>query len=506
MHGILKKLIAERGNGILDPSSATLLRALLSDMSPGGNRREISGLLIAVEEGVVLELVGLKAKRLDAAQYNSFLSRIVTDRGIDRGFAEWILGEWLKALDKQLPGPQVLGSTFTDDDSTAPRIKGAAIRPAGASLVIDVNPKGALVTISGPGGFNKTGGASWKLDQLLPGTYKIVSSAEGYEPDEHEIAIMPDATLSFSTTLKVLGSLAIAGSPTGAKIEVSGPASFSTVTGLPARIEGLFKGKYKVTVTSKDYETETRVVDVEPEKVTSASFNLFKRGTLEITGSPEGAKVDISGPNNFKVSSGLPVTIDSAWKGDYSITVSRDGYVSVKNSLVVEPQKVSRLNVTLITEETQKRQLGLERLAKAGSSSAARPFIDEFRGNGWDDLARKAEEKTRALAEEEAAEERRKKAQRDAEERRREEARRQEEWIKHEQEIARQEEQEAAMRRTQAANAAKRIGMGIVGALGLGVGGAIVGLIVAIFMGWSAFYVISVLALIIGFAIGAADC
>ena len=350
MRRILKKVIAERGNAILDPSSAPILRALLSDISPNANRREISGLLIAVEEGVVLELIGLKNKRIDAAQYNSFLARIVTDRGIDRNFAEWILGEWIKALDKQLPGPQVLGSTFTEDDSTAPRIKGAAIRPAGASIVIDVNPKGALVNISGPNSFNKTGGASWKLDQLLPGTYKIVSSAESYEPDEQDIVIRPDASLNFSTTLKTLGSLSIKGSPTGAKLEVSGPASFSTVTGLPARIDGLYKGKYKISVTAKDYESEVRFADVEPEKMTSVSFNLLRRGTLEITGSPGGAKVDISGPANFKVSSGLPVTIDSAWTGDYSITVSRDGYVSMNYQAKVTPQHKTKIDVKLFLQ------------------------------------------------------------------------------------------------------------------------------------------------------------
>ena len=524
MHTTLKKLIAERGNAILDPSSAPILRAILSDISPNANRREISGLLIAVEEGVVLELIGLKNKRIDAAQYNSFLARIVTDRGIDRNFAEWILGEWIKALDKQLPGPQVLGSTFTEDDSTAPRIKGAAIRPAGASIVIDVNPKGALVNISGPNSFNKTGGASWKLDQLLPGTYKIVSSAESYEPDEQDIVIRPDASLNFSTTLKTLGSLSIKGSPTGAKLEVSGPASFSTVTGLPARIDGLYKGKYKISVTAKDYESEVRFADVEPEKMTSVSFNLLRRGTLEITGSPGGAKVDISGPANFKVSSGLPVTIDSAWKGDYSITVSRDGYISVKESISVEPQKLARLSVKLITEEEHKRQLGTDRLAKATTSNAAKPFIDEFRRNGWEDLVKKAQEKTNTLAAEELAEERRKQAIKEAEERRREEARRAEErrreearraeerrrdearraeeQLKWEREAEAEARQMAARQRTEAANAAKRFGQALVMAVVFGFGGGIVGLILAIFMGWGAFWVIFILAILIGFGFG----
>lgn len=502
MHRTLKKVIAEGGNAILDPSGAAMLRALLSDMSPNANRREISGLLIAVEEGVVRELVALKGKRVDAAQYNSFLARIVTDRGIDRDFAEWILGEWIKALDKQLPGPQVLGATFSEDDSTAPRIKGAAIRPAGASLAIDVNPKGALVTISGPNNFNKTGGASWKLDQLLPGTYKLVSSAEGYEPDDHDIVIKPDASLSFSTTLKTLGSLSIAGSPTGAKLEVSGPASFSTITGLPARIDGLYKGKYKITVSAKDYESEVRFADVEPEKMTSVSINLLKRGTLEVTGSPEGAKVDISGPANFKVSSGLPVTIDSAWKGDYSITVSRDGYISVKEGLSVEPQKVSRLSVNLITEEEHKRQLGIERLAKATTSTAAKPFIDEFRRNGWEDLARKAEEKARNFAAEELAEERRKQAIKQAEERRRDEARRAEERIKWEREAEAQARATAARHRADAANAAKRLGSALMMAVVFAKCGGIAGLILAIFMGWGAFWFIFILAIMIGFGWG----
>ena len=70
-------------------------------------------------------------------------------------------------------------------------------------------------------------------------------------------------------------------------------------------------------------------------------------GNLEVSGTPRGATVDLTGPKGFKAKDGLPLSLSGALRGTYNLRVHREGYRSFRGQVTVEPAKTTRLEVRL---------------------------------------------------------------------------------------------------------------------------------------------------------------
>jgi hypothetical protein len=66
-----------------------------------------------------------------------------------------------------------------------------------------------------------------------------------------------------------------------------------------------------------------------------------------VSGTPKGAKLTITGPKDFAVTKGLPVTIQRAPRGEYKVTASRSGYVTTVFTRRVRPGGTTSIQVDL---------------------------------------------------------------------------------------------------------------------------------------------------------------
>jgi hypothetical protein len=136
----------------------------------------------------------------------------------------------------------------------------SAVKKGSLEVAVTGLPAGtsAAVTVTGPGGFSRSVGASSTLSELTPGTYTVAAAqvgagADGFavEQASQTATVSAGATASVQVayqTVKSSLSLALTGVPASAQasVTVTGPGGFSrTVTGAGA-LFGLAPGSYTV--------------------------------------------------------------------------------------------------------------------------------------------------------------------------------------------------------------------------------------------------------------------
>jgi TolB-like protein len=141
----------------------------------------------------------------------------------------------------------------------SPTAQGAEITAELGWLSISGKPVGVSVSLSGPSGYQKVlqlpMGKPW-IEQLPPGTYLWSAKASGYEQENGQVKVNVDKTTSVNIGLKRPGSLRIVGAPKGAKVTVTGVNNFRLVRGLPVEIQSMPRGRYKVEISRKGYQTK----------------------------------------------------------------------------------------------------------------------------------------------------------------------------------------------------------------------------------------------------------
>jgi formylglycine-generating enzyme required for sulfatase activity/protein-disulfide isomerase len=132
-------------------------------------------------------------------------------------------------------------------------------------------------------------------------------------------------SLSGGSTTAAVGRLIVEGQPKGSTVEITGPGG-KTQTGRMPFQAAVAPGKWTIKVTNAGYEVWTKTQVVEVDRTSLVPVTLSKPGILEVVGAPEGAEVQIDGPNGFSGKTGLPATLKDAPTGEYRIRVSRPGY------------------------------------------------------------------------------------------------------------------------------------------------------------------------------------
>jgi hypothetical protein len=126
-------------------------------------------------------------------------------------------------------------------------------------------PSGATdaVTVTGPGGYSRTVGASTNLDALAPGTYtvaaqEVTSGVRTWRPQpaSQSVAVIASTTRAAATVTYAVATgelrVTIGGLPagTGGAVTVTGPAGFSRALTATALLTGLAPGTYTVAAAS----------------------------------------------------------------------------------------------------------------------------------------------------------------------------------------------------------------------------------------------------------------
>ncbi len=144
-----------------------------------------------------------------------------------------------------------------------------------------------------------------------------------------------------------VGRLIVTVAPKDAYVEVTGPKGFKATSRGGWEHAKLGPGRYSVTASAAGYEGKTAAATVEVDEVATVKVGLERLGGLEVVGSPAGAKVEISGPEGFKESGGLPVVVRDAVKGEYTVAVSKAGYEGERYGATVKNGDTARVQVGL---------------------------------------------------------------------------------------------------------------------------------------------------------------
>ncbi len=154
-------------------------------------------------------------------------------------------------------------------------------------------------------------------------------------------------TVSGGEVTKAVARLIVRVRPRSARVKVTGPGGFSATGGASWEHNRLKAGHYQVLAGASGYAATRRTVTLGPDDLKTVTIKLQRPGKLVVTGSPVGARVEISGTGGFSVVKGLPVTVSGAAEGTYTVKVSRGGYGAVQRQAQVSPGSTTRVLVKL---------------------------------------------------------------------------------------------------------------------------------------------------------------
>jgi PKD repeat protein len=203
-------------------------------------------------------------------------------------------------------------------------------------------PAGAAVYMNG----NSYGISPVTIRDLLPGTYSVMASLNGYYSDSQTISISPGQTAGYYPILRsspnppvITGTISAQSVPSGATIYVNGVNYGST----PFTIVNQIPGTYSMAAAMDGYITDTRLITVNPGQTTSyyptlqPSSSPTRTGTIFAQSSPAGATIYLNG-----VSYGMaPVTIPNLVPATYTLKASLNGYPPDTQRITVSPARVS---------------------------------------------------------------------------------------------------------------------------------------------------------------------
>ncbi len=123
---------------------------------------------------------------------------------------------------------------------------------------------------------------------------------------------------------RALGVLSIASSPVGATVELVDPQARSSRGITPLTIPLAMVGRWKVKASKQGFGVEETTVEVLANETTNLVLPLRLAVALAVTGSPDDARVTVTGPN-FHGDGGLPWMADGLTAGSYVVKVTREG-------------------------------------------------------------------------------------------------------------------------------------------------------------------------------------
>jgi len=145
-----------------------------------------------------------------------------------------------------------------------------------------------------------------------------------------------------------VGQLLVEAKPTGrVRLEITNPLDEKVISGSPYENRMAAVGKWALLARADGYGDERRSFAVPADEITLVKIELKRLGSLDVTGSPAGAAVTVSGPEGFSHAGGLPWSAENLVAGAYRVQVSRPGYRTFTEMAQVAPGETARLEAAL---------------------------------------------------------------------------------------------------------------------------------------------------------------
>jgi len=171
-------------------------------------------------------------------------------------------------------------------------------------------------------------------------------SAGGAVVEPAPVAKSTGPKISSGTVSAVMGGLSIATKPGGARLELVDPQGRASAVAAPLMNPKVAVGRWKVRAFKDGFGVEEVEVEVLPDETAMLTLTLKAQVALEVTGTPAGALVTVTGPG-LKNEGGLPWKAEGLTSGEYRVTVTRDGYTPFEWSRIIAPGAFERVSVKL---------------------------------------------------------------------------------------------------------------------------------------------------------------
>jgi hypothetical protein len=145
-----------------------------------------------------------------------------------------------------------------------------------------------------------------------------------------------------------IGTLIISAEPHDlVRLELAAPDGRHASSGAPHEDRAALAGTWIVIARAPGYADEQQVIVVSSGDVTYAKFGLQRLGDLSVRGSPRGAAVIVSGPQDFRREGTIPLDLTGVRPGDYDIRASQDGYEDGRAQVTVPAGKHASADLSL---------------------------------------------------------------------------------------------------------------------------------------------------------------
>ncbi|MDX9846861.1 MAG: PEGA domain-containing protein [Tenuifilaceae bacterium] len=194
-----------------------------------------------------------------------------------------ISGSQTVKLISQWYQPQSKTVTVNDNQTTTASF---TMEPAFASITVKTTPT-ADILING----TKKANGSY-TDRMLTGIYTLKAELDKHYPEERQLIVEAGKAQNISLDLKPkTGRLDITSTPFDAKIKLNGKDYGTT----PTTIRDLLIGNYTLTLEKQVYGTVTKTITIAEGKTTEINETLPSGMEVNITSTPSGAQLWVSG-------------------------------------------------------------------------------------------------------------------------------------------------------------------------------------------------------------------
>ncbi len=203
-------------------------------------------------------------------------------------------------------------------------------------------PSGATIYVNG----NSYGNSPVTVNNLLPGTYAVMATLNGYSADTRTITVYPGRTTGYYPTLQpspnppgTPGAISARSSPAGAAIYVSG-VYYGTS---PITVNNLLPGTYSVMAALDGYYSNTQLVTVTAGQTAGyyptlqPSPNPARTGAIFAQSTPDGAAIYVNGAYEGV----SPVTITDLLPATYSMKATLSGYPDDEQRIAISAGRTS---------------------------------------------------------------------------------------------------------------------------------------------------------------------
>ena len=197
----------------------------------------------------------------------------------------------------------------------------------------------------------KRGSASPNLDELSLGHH---CSPRGRGGSSTTLVAPPPLThgggpsIESGSATAAVADVAIVAEPKKlVRLEVTPPKGKKVVSGSPYKNRAGEPGTWKVKAQAAGYEPYEATFHAPVDDVTVHRIKLKELGGLEVSGTPKGATVKVTGPGRFSHTGALTWKASGLKSGTYRVKVSRKGYQDQEKTVQVKPGRKTRLPVEL---------------------------------------------------------------------------------------------------------------------------------------------------------------